>query len=161
MDIKRCFEILEIDAGASLDEVNQAYRDLVSIWHPDRFSGNPRLKIKSENKLKEINEAYKKTISFFSSRQEDPQTTHKSGKQSVSHKTFNSDLTRNVSFPKTPSQSKLDSKGSIFYCFVQFYFYPYLYLPKRKRSYRILTRNSIHPISNFPQQNLQMILLLI
>jgi len=112
MDIKRCFEILEIDADASLDEVNQAYRDLVSIWHPDRFSGNLRLKIKSEDKLKEINEAYKKTISFFSSKQKDPQTVHRSGNQPVSYKSFNSDLKQDELLSRSPTHFKLDSKGN-------------------------------------------------
>ncbi len=110
MDIKRCFEILEIDAGSSLDEVNQAYRDLVSIWHPDRFSGNIRLQIKSEEKLKEINQAYKKTISFFSSKPDAPKTVHGPKNQSVSYKTYYSDPTQAVSFSKNPSQFKLDAK---------------------------------------------------
>jgi DnaJ-class molecular chaperone len=59
MDIERRYEILELDPGSSLDEVRQAYRDSVSIWHPDRFGGNnPRLIRKAEEKLKEINNAY-------------------------------------------------------------------------------------------------------
>ncbi len=58
MDIQRCFEILEIDPDADADEAKQAYKDLVNIWHPDRFSSNPRLQKKSEDKLKEINIAY-------------------------------------------------------------------------------------------------------
>ncbi len=110
MDIKRCFEILEIDASASLDEVNQAYRDLVSIWHPDRFSGNLRLKIKSEEKLKEINEAYKETISFFSSKDKNPQTIPRLENTPASYKGVNSHLNQDVSFSKTPSQFNLDAK---------------------------------------------------
>ena len=58
MDIKRYFEILELAPDASMDEFNQAYRDLVNIWHPDRFAHNPRLKKKAEEKLKEVNQAY-------------------------------------------------------------------------------------------------------
>jgi len=58
MDIKRCFEILEIDPGASPEEVKQAYRDLVYFWHPDRVGDDPRRKRKAEEKLKKINEAY-------------------------------------------------------------------------------------------------------
>ena len=59
MDIQRCFEILELDRNASLKEVEQAYRDLVNVWHPDRISHNPRLKHKAEEKLKDVNLAYK------------------------------------------------------------------------------------------------------
>lgn len=65
MDIKRCFEILELDHSASVDELNQAYRDLVAVWHPDRFPINPRLKAKAGEKLKAINESCKKLLVFF------------------------------------------------------------------------------------------------
>ncbi len=69
MDIKRCFELLEISPGATLDEVKKAYRDLTLIWHPDRFSNNPRLQKKAEEKTKEINNAKEKVIKFLSSNQ--------------------------------------------------------------------------------------------
>jgi curved DNA-binding protein CbpA len=68
MDIKRCFEILELRPEASIDEAKQAYKDLVNIWHPDRFSNNPRLEQKAEKKLKEINQAYETLSSFLSSK---------------------------------------------------------------------------------------------
>ena len=67
MDVKRYFEILELPPGASIEELNQAYKDLVNIWHPDRFSNNPRLKRKAEEKLKEVNRAYEAVKSFLSS----------------------------------------------------------------------------------------------
>jgi curved DNA-binding protein CbpA len=69
MDIKRCFELLELDPGASPDEVKQAYKDIVNVWHPDRFSGNLRLKEKAEEKIKEVNAAYDTVKSFLSSKQ--------------------------------------------------------------------------------------------
>ncbi|MFH1243110.1 MAG: J domain-containing protein [Pseudomonadota bacterium] len=69
MDIQRCFEVLELDRDASFDEVKQAYKDLVNVWHPDRFSNNPRLRRKAEEKLKEANLAYKGVKSFISLRQ--------------------------------------------------------------------------------------------
>jgi len=68
MDIRQCFDVLELDRNASIDEAKQAYKDMVNIWHPDRFSNNPRLKQKAEDKLKEINEAYKMMQSFLSSK---------------------------------------------------------------------------------------------
>ena len=64
MDIRRCFEILEIDATASAEEAKQAYKDMVNIWHPDRFSQNPRLKQKAEKKLKDLNVAYETVVRF-------------------------------------------------------------------------------------------------
>ena len=68
MDIKRCFEILELNPDASIDEVKQAYKDLVNIWHPDRFPTNPRLKQKAEKKLKEVNQAYETLKSLLPSK---------------------------------------------------------------------------------------------
>jgi curved DNA-binding protein CbpA len=41
-----------------MEELKQAYRDAISVWHPDRFSANSRLKRKAERKAAEINEAY-------------------------------------------------------------------------------------------------------
>lgn len=70
MDIQRSFEILELHRTASLDEAKQAYKDIVNVWHPDRFSNNPRLKQKAEGKLKEVNVAYEMVRSFLSRKQE-------------------------------------------------------------------------------------------
>ena len=70
MDIERCFKILELNRGASPDEVKQAYKDIVNVWHPDRFSNNPRLKQKADEKLKEVNIAYETLKSYLSSKQE-------------------------------------------------------------------------------------------
>ena len=60
-----------------MDEVQQAYKDLVNIWHPDRFATNPRLRRKAETKLKEINRAYAMVNSFLSSRPEALEATQK------------------------------------------------------------------------------------
>ena len=46
MTIRRSFEILELQRGATLDDARQAYKDIVNVWHPDRFTANPRLKHK-------------------------------------------------------------------------------------------------------------------
>jgi len=69
MDIEQSFEILELDRGASTDEIKQSYKDIVTVWHPDRFSNNPRLKQKAEEKLKEVNVAYDTLKSYLSSEQ--------------------------------------------------------------------------------------------
>lgn len=57
-EFNQYYEILELEPGASLKEVKQAYRDMAFVWHPDRFSHNPRLQAKAQLRLKEINEAY-------------------------------------------------------------------------------------------------------
>ena len=58
MNIRRSFEILELDTAATEAEARQAYKDIVNVWHPDRFLNNPRLREKAEKKLKEVNAAY-------------------------------------------------------------------------------------------------------
>lgn len=59
----RCLELLGLKPGASAQEIKAAYRDMAKVWHPDRFSHDPRLQEKAQNKLKEINEAYEALIS--------------------------------------------------------------------------------------------------
>jgi Concanavalin A-like lectin/glucanases superfamily/DnaJ domain len=64
--LSKCYLILGLDAGASQEQVKQAYRDLVNVWHPDRFSHNERLRLVTLEKIKEINGAYEfLKASFF------------------------------------------------------------------------------------------------
>jgi TonB family protein len=51
---------LEVEPGASLEEIRQAYRDQTKVWHPDRFPNEIRLQKKAEDKLKQINLAYQR-----------------------------------------------------------------------------------------------------
>jgi curved DNA-binding protein CbpA len=57
-DSQRYYQILELPLGASFEEVHQSYRDLVTVWHPDRFVHYPRLQKKAHHKIQEINEAH-------------------------------------------------------------------------------------------------------
>jgi curved DNA-binding protein CbpA len=57
-NLDRYYESLELEPGASPEQVKQAYRDLARVWHPDRFSHDARLQQRAEEKLKEINDAY-------------------------------------------------------------------------------------------------------
>ena len=65
MDIRRCYDILDVPLEASAEDIKRHHRDLVNIWHPDRFLGNPRLQEKAEQKLSEINAAYDAVIGFL------------------------------------------------------------------------------------------------
>jgi hypothetical protein len=57
--LQRCYELLGISPTASDAEVATAYRDLVKVWHPDRFQHEPpRLQALAQEKLKSINLAY-------------------------------------------------------------------------------------------------------
>ena len=55
--MQRYYKTLDIQPGATLDQVKSQYRQLVRIYHPDRF-GNDGDRQYAEEKLKEINEAY-------------------------------------------------------------------------------------------------------
>jgi curved DNA-binding protein CbpA len=59
MDVKQCFKVLEIKETDSLDEIKQAYRDLIAIWHPDRYAQNHRLQEKATGKEEEAQRAGK------------------------------------------------------------------------------------------------------
>ena len=52
--MKDYYEILELQRGASEDEIKKAYRKLAMKYHPDR---NPDDK-QAEVKFKEVNDAY-------------------------------------------------------------------------------------------------------
>lgn len=56
-------ELLELQPGASPEKVRQAYREMAKVWHPDRFSHDPRLQRRAEEKLKLINQAYRRLVS--------------------------------------------------------------------------------------------------
>ena len=80
----RCCETLGLKPGAQAHEIKAAYRDLAKVWHPDRFTHDPRLQEKAQEKLKEINEAYRQLLAGTpppraarqSARQESQATRH-------------------------------------------------------------------------------------
>ncbi len=51
------YEVLEINKGASKQEIQKAYRKLVKQYHPDQYRDHPLAKL-AEEKLAEINAAY-------------------------------------------------------------------------------------------------------
>jgi curved DNA-binding protein CbpA len=55
---KEALDVLALRPGATPVEIKEAYRDLVKVWHPDRFGSDPRLRQKAEERLKQIIEAY-------------------------------------------------------------------------------------------------------
>ncbi|MEO1069888.1 MAG: DnaJ domain-containing protein, partial [Cyanobacteria bacterium J06638_6] len=57
-ELDNAYRILELEPGASLEAVNQAYKDLVFVWHPDRIpQDNERLYQKAQDKIKALNQA--------------------------------------------------------------------------------------------------------
>ena len=57
-ELNECYVLLGVAPTVSAQELKAAYRDLAKVWHPDRFSHDPRLQQKAQEKLKAINEAY-------------------------------------------------------------------------------------------------------
>ena len=55
------YEVLNIPATASLDEIRAAYRNLARRWHPDRFMPGPERDWANE-KMAAINAAYRACI---------------------------------------------------------------------------------------------------
>jgi curved DNA-binding protein CbpA len=59
-DLDCYYQVLQLEPGASFQEVDQAYSDLAQAWQPDRFSNDPRLQEKARQKLREIERAYER-----------------------------------------------------------------------------------------------------
>ncbi len=63
LTLRQCYQILEVNPGASLDQIKASYRDLAFIWHPDRCpNDNPKLLNKAQDKLQRLNQAYDKLV---------------------------------------------------------------------------------------------------
>jgi hypothetical protein len=60
LDTTQAYGVLGLAPGATPDEVKTAYRDLVKVWHPDRFADNERLREKAQRQLQLYNEAYER-----------------------------------------------------------------------------------------------------
>lgn len=82
LEVERYYRILDLEPGASAEEVHQGYLDLTWVWHPDRFAGHPRLQQKAQCKLQELNEAHERLRSFQPTRQK--RTLHTNTKSQVS-----------------------------------------------------------------------------
>ena len=59
------YATLGIGNNASLKEVKQAHRNLIKLWHPDKFPNNYKLQKKATEKAAEMNIAYNKIIKYL------------------------------------------------------------------------------------------------
>lgn len=49
--MRKYYRVLEIPYDSPIPVVKQAYRDLVRVWHPDRFARDERLQKHGRNRL--------------------------------------------------------------------------------------------------------------
>ncbi|HWF18966.1 MAG TPA: J domain-containing protein, partial [Verrucomicrobiae bacterium] len=78
-ELAQCFKILDLEPTASPDAVKQAYRELVKIWHPDRFMHDDKLLKRAQAKMKEINVAYETIVEHHAC--EPPRDFHRASPQ--------------------------------------------------------------------------------
>ena len=69
-EINRCYRALELEPGASLEQVKQAWREMVKVWHPDRFPNDAKMQRKAQERLKDINGAYEILRACFQNRKD-------------------------------------------------------------------------------------------
>ncbi|ABB30361.1 heat shock protein DnaJ domain protein [Geobacter metallireducens RCH3] len=67
-DVQRAFDLLQLKPGASPAEVKRAFRDQVAAWHPDRFSADPIMQRRAEERLRLVIEAHRSIVSYHEMR---------------------------------------------------------------------------------------------
>src|SRR5258706_1264916 len=55
---EEALRVLGLPPDATEQAIKEAYRDLVKVWHPDRFGSDVRIRAKAEERLKELNAAF-------------------------------------------------------------------------------------------------------
>jgi hypothetical protein len=66
-EINHCYQVLELEPSASLEQVKQAWRELAKVWHPDRFPNDAKMQQRAQERLKMINRAYELLSQFLKS----------------------------------------------------------------------------------------------
>jgi hypothetical protein len=60
-----CYRALELDPGADLAEVREAYRVLSRVWHPDRFAASPAMQARATARQQQLNGAYQALVRAY------------------------------------------------------------------------------------------------
>lgn len=61
-DLRRSFDLLQLKPGATPAEVKRAFREQVAAWHPDRFSADPAMQRRAEERLRLVIEAHRSIV---------------------------------------------------------------------------------------------------
>ena len=80
--LREHFQTLGLTENASLEDALASYKDLVRVWHPDRFGHDVRLRKKAEEQTSRINVAMSQVREFFKNpsayrRAPEPQATQR------------------------------------------------------------------------------------
>jgi hypothetical protein len=78
LSVDEALDILGLHRTATVSEIKEAYRDLVKVWHPDRFGNDIPLRRKAEERLKQINIAYQCLQGYASAPDPTPHKTQRS-----------------------------------------------------------------------------------
>jgi len=65
VNYRRCYKVLQLESGASWEELRKRYKHLVQHCHPDRFQNNPDALIEAEANLREFNAAYSILADYY------------------------------------------------------------------------------------------------
>jgi hypothetical protein len=55
---ERNCDLLEVAPGATPEEIQKSFRQLIKVWHPDRFSDQPELQRRATMKTSELTRAF-------------------------------------------------------------------------------------------------------
>lgn len=93
MDVVDALKILDLEPGASAAAVKRAYREMLMVWHPDRFEDGSELQEKATEKTRQVQLAYELL-------------------QTEGTETFRSQQKRGRSKPNTESGDRANAKDS-------------------------------------------------
>ena len=64
-EIEECYRLFELEPGAGAEAVKQAYRELLKVWHPDRFP-DAQFQKRATEKTKALNKGYQTITAYLS-----------------------------------------------------------------------------------------------
>ena len=66
-EYKKYYKVLDLDVGASKEQVKMAFRELSQMYHPDNYARkSPEVQKRSEEKFKELSNAYQVLKDYLS-----------------------------------------------------------------------------------------------
>jgi curved DNA-binding protein CbpA len=114
MNIEECLRILELEPGATIDEVKAARNELLQVWHPDKYLANSKLSEKAQEKTLKINEAFAVLVGELKLKEQlrDSQPDRSAGKKIVRSRVaaYEDDFQRELKHFARQQESRLKYK---------------------------------------------------